>query len=982
MAPARTGASSALAGSILLVVHDFIARSPDELSLAKGDRIELIERDDDFGDGWFLGKHLNNGLTGLFPEVYTTPAPRGTLASSTNATRIQSDGGPRRAAQVTVVGSTPSWGPSSTNTYSMPPTANTTSASSTPSQTALRSSLPSPAVAGNRNFTIATDSPVMSETLSVIDEHITDMHAPRNSHYSNKQALRQSFIAGHETDEEEHQTYTEEEVMGWTPKRVAEYLEDHGVEKPHCDVFQEQEISGEVLLAMDQNSLFIKEFELGSVGRRLKTWHKVKALQDEVRQSHNLIATRSVSEYSAGFDPDELPTAGGADMGRKRTSTLGTTSSPRAWVPPGHSRESSRSGAFVQASTSYSGAPIAKAQEDTISPLQSMTSMARAENTYRPSAQGVRNLQHSRRHSSIDSTTSDGATRTSHRKQPSLEKAWLPGQPGYKNGRHLHSISTEFEAPKELSSSLAPGSPENVDRGYFSSNETDSRHRRNVLTKRHSASITPVLSNDGSDGPFKHIRKLSGTSSHFSRASGASEPTTPGGTPLSAKEGFKRVMEMSFGGYRGSPSIALNESNLDKPRTNAQPMISPIVTKLEPGPRFSPNAMTTSPGRILETGSDASSDKAGPSPSGLNMSMFSAARAKIPGFRSISDAVTKEEKSSKPVTSPTRTGSSSPSTEYQSVDYSKSDHTSRTSAGSANNLMPPPPSTKRPRARTKKLTSAYTRGLEKKPPAEQMTTCDYSGWMKKKSGSLMSTWKPRLFILRGRRLSYYYSDDDTEEKGLIDISFHRVLPAHNEALTGLHATVTGAAGNTGSPLSGSTPTIAEQDLRNHPAKQGEEGNEGLFIFKLVPPKAGLAKGVNFTKPTVHYFAVNSRQEGRLWMAALMKATIDRDDTNVVTTTYNQKTISLAKARARRERPPALKELDGDAEDDSINDAGLGIDGLRNPAAVAGAENDDLATPVDSLSIPPLSSIATSMNDSDTDGLTQAERESFAALTTP
>jgi hypothetical protein len=44
MAPARTGASSALPGSILLVVHDFIARSPDELSLAKGDRIELIER--------------------------------------------------------------------------------------------------------------------------------------------------------------------------------------------------------------------------------------------------------------------------------------------------------------------------------------------------------------------------------------------------------------------------------------------------------------------------------------------------------------------------------------------------------------------------------------------------------------------------------------------------------------------------------------------------------------------------------------------------------------------------------------------------------------------------------------------------------------------------------------------------------------------------------------------------------------------------
>lgn len=47
---------------------DFEARSPDELSLSKGDRIELIERDDDFGDGWYLGKHLQNGKTGLFPE--------------------------------------------------------------------------------------------------------------------------------------------------------------------------------------------------------------------------------------------------------------------------------------------------------------------------------------------------------------------------------------------------------------------------------------------------------------------------------------------------------------------------------------------------------------------------------------------------------------------------------------------------------------------------------------------------------------------------------------------------------------------------------------------------------------------------------------------------------------------------------------------------------------------------------------------------
>jgi hypothetical protein len=51
-----------------LDLDDFSARSSDELTLSKGDRVELIERDDDFGDGWYLGRHLTNGTSGLFPE--------------------------------------------------------------------------------------------------------------------------------------------------------------------------------------------------------------------------------------------------------------------------------------------------------------------------------------------------------------------------------------------------------------------------------------------------------------------------------------------------------------------------------------------------------------------------------------------------------------------------------------------------------------------------------------------------------------------------------------------------------------------------------------------------------------------------------------------------------------------------------------------------------------------------------------------------
>jgi hypothetical protein len=49
------------------VPDDFEARSGDELNLAKGDRVELMELDDGFGDGWYLGKSLASGVTGLFP---------------------------------------------------------------------------------------------------------------------------------------------------------------------------------------------------------------------------------------------------------------------------------------------------------------------------------------------------------------------------------------------------------------------------------------------------------------------------------------------------------------------------------------------------------------------------------------------------------------------------------------------------------------------------------------------------------------------------------------------------------------------------------------------------------------------------------------------------------------------------------------------------------------------------------------------------
>lgn len=38
----------------LIVLHDFVARSDDEISIRKGDHILVLETDHDFNDGWYI----------------------------------------------------------------------------------------------------------------------------------------------------------------------------------------------------------------------------------------------------------------------------------------------------------------------------------------------------------------------------------------------------------------------------------------------------------------------------------------------------------------------------------------------------------------------------------------------------------------------------------------------------------------------------------------------------------------------------------------------------------------------------------------------------------------------------------------------------------------------------------------------------------------------------------------------------------------
>ena len=803
----------------------------------------------------------------------------------------------------------------------------------------------------------------MNETLSVIDEHITDMKTPRSngrgherrstnesgSVYSNNIEPRLSYIAGHETDEEERNLYTEREVVGWTPAQVAEHLEDIGVEKRHCEIFKEQEISGEVLLAMDQPSIFMKEFDLGPVGRRLRTWHKIKALQEEVRGPmtplHRVANNFAIDDSSEELDTRQSRTA----------SAIGSMLSPSYINQVNADRVYLRQD-VPSPQPSPSIQQVSSQRKDSSSTPASFSFKSGFDSPGRPSAASIREFNHSRRHSAVDfvspsvpatpppeqravSTTLKHSTTSPHKKTPSLDRNWTMGGPAVTtNGRPLSASSPNLFVrtdrntfdPHATEPNHSRAVSRDLDRGYSSGGELESRRARNVLRKRDAASASHIRQSSyhadkrvSVAGPKRHSRFGSVDSIKDTMAAMASPAA-------------KMYHNNNFMGH-------FRTSSANEPRMTSSPstnVTSPTVTKLEYDNRPSMKV-------AISTKDVNSSSSANGSPRSPIAPSKTFSKPRI-GLRAISDAVTGGEKAvvSEPSPtikdsareSPVRTGSTSPSAASQSIERESTDASSKGTSGAHTGLTP----TSGTRRKKKTDTSAYIRGLEHKTPQEQMEGCDYSGWMKKRSSNIMTTWKPRLFILRGRRLSYYYSELDTQEKGLIDISSHRVLPADHDILTGIHATVTGAKSTPVSPATAHTPTMASQDA----AAQTESSIQkapppSMFIFKLVPPRSGLSRAVNFTKPTVHYFAVESVTQGRLWMAALMKATIDRDETKPISTTYQQKTISLTKAKAMRHRPPALMNLDEKSEivEDSTNsdETGLRIQGLDLDRGEGGLE---------------------------------------------
>ncbi|KAK6522571.1 hypothetical protein TWF281_002010 [Arthrobotrys megalospora] len=1019
----------------LRVLHDFDARSPDELTLKKNSKVELLERDEEYNDGWYLGRDPESGKVGLFPQVYTAQWPPESAFSPPTIIENQ-------VAPDSDVAPPPAY----SSAPSEPKQEIPKRLSVTPSELTLdeagkfggsakdvTAETPPLALENNTDKRRISDdfkkehpqiqklsrSPVVEDTLSDIEEALSEIRtAPRSvgTHaQKNKQpppimespeahqAVEQDFddsasdysrsafdnnesslslaianqpsvsgyleptratyagrsresiqrqsdhplqysqqFSGESSSDEDgdiiNPIYSAEEIRLWTPAQVSAYFQEQHLPLSICDKFEEQEISGAIVLQLEMPHL--KELELGSFGKRFEVWKEIEKLQ-------------SVVKNAGGASGDAVKDK----KARHRSSSTPAGVLPR--LPSLHNRPPARGGSLAVPSTH-----IEEAMFDPMNPIrESPTTMSPT--TMSPSSPGPVPPPKSDVGSIVHS---DGRSIST----ASMERASSSGGQQPQRVPGVHGRDPSFDRAWTLKGHKANESSASGRSRYTGASEDGGKRDRNVLHKRAGSSgshghhvvaaghgkkssyTEEQRSRSGNNTPTPSMKSSTSTPSSplpYPPNPPPPHPPSPSQSPSPSPRGVvsKQTFPVSERSYE-TVHLANAYPYAQAPRPFSRESVNPSFV---PSGYSSPSPASiayhntvkgrkrsTSEAQIASLDSRArESLAASVMPGGKPLTVERPppveekhvppniqTKAGYP-HRSISDGAEKAMSMS-PMSQDTNSTLMSPNGSEHSASIKitidaperKSDESKQRNGSSKDKdkKLRSVASASGIRQKSKKqLTSAYLEGLKEVKPLDAAKEADFSGWMKKRgSSAVVASWKTRFFVLKGRRLSYFYSMDDTKERGLIDITSHRVLPAADDRFVSLHASV---AAITSSPSHASSANPGNgQSGPNLPPTPPSKG--GWFTFKLVPPQPGAAKGVMFTPPKLHYFATDSKQIGREWMAAFMKATIDRDETAPVISTFSANTISLAKARAMRARPPGF----GDNSTDAAPAPGLGL----------------------------------------------------------
>ncbi|KAG0669120.1 polar growth protein [Maudiozyma exigua] len=867
---------------IYICINEYSKRMEDELDMKPGDKIQVITDDREYNDGWYFGLNLRTKEEGLYPVVFTQKISnerKPTLMRAKSLKRMNSMNGMSDSNTSLV----PSAADSSTD-LSVPQVVETAApvtvkpVAEAERHVSVKSTMSDIDKAlqdfqlddnventNEEHFKDIDHSPVHSIAEETIFSQTTDLNVgdgPQRTTTAGTEKSHDGVQASSSLDDVNSNTDLDiKNARNWTPKEVTEYFIQSGFDVQSSSRFQQHKISGKILFELELSHL--KELDVSSFGTRFEMFKEIGALKEAMEMASN--------------------------DSQKNKKELMPAAEMEQHSPRGHARKLSQS---VEELPLRSGS-------SSLTPRQRPTSVL----------VNGRQVSGTTTSQTIEANVIDSATFASPRRAPKPPSYPSPVQPPKSplinrlaspiNGTGDPSGFSPYRSLRTSSSnehiSTTPSSMNSYSRnnksGVFSPSVSGAikEEREDSLNKRSSViysppqgmqqssdSITNGNSSPEISGDLKQdnleVENQDSESSNDRPTSSiyaSSEHVGAGDDVLITSEQDTDRNKSEKKVKRNSSVLSYFTSNKNSSNVDRSLSINTGVSKSNSLHLKKKSSFISSPIRQQFTESaDRDSPKAD--------KVTTPTTATVPKIKNKKDKKKDKRRSvSANGTYPNDTVN----------DIIGGDHTKRSVSEAVKPKKLRTLKTKPPLK--KQSTSAFMEGIRNISVDEAISTADYSGWMSKRGSGKMSTWKNRFFTLHGTRLSYFSSTSDTRERGLIDITAHRVVPAkEDDMFVSLYAASTG---------------------------------KGRFCFKLIPPAPGSKKGLTFTEPRIHYFAVDTKEEMRGWMATLIKTTIDIDKSVPVVSSYTTPTVSLRKAKmmladAREETRKREEELQNKADD--------------------------------------------------------------------
>lgn len=808
--PSSTGAGKRF--PLYIAINAYTKRMEDELDMNPGDKIQVINDDGEFHDGWYYGRNLRTKEEGLYPVVFTqvlATERKSTIMRAKSSKRIYSPGSREDLVNSPVFSQSETGTSAVASPYLMESGASMFTTNSTADNN------------NNSHSNLGRNVSVKS-TISDIDRALQDLNQPgsdfdadmtfgtsmhndsgagansagdmtQNTVYSTTKGLNFNESSTVSLPRNQNEIMELLNVENWTPDEVTAYFIGHGFDLESARSFQQHKISGQILLELKLEHL--KELDIGSFGTRFEMYKQIEIIREVVARKGRIGSEDKI-----------------------RVEKQRDRSNPQSLMPAATFNSISEKGHYRKASHSMEDLPIGVSENRTPS------------TRHRPTSLWV---------GGHNPAEEDEDLFVSPRRAPKPPSYPSPVQPQMSPA----VVNESFPSIRDVSQSTQNDIPDTKPSTSGSKSSEPSSPFKTMMNRM--SLLSPNKKDISNDDRNSAISEESATSSVYASPSRSLSlidlKTSKNEDDVVKKQHRRNSSIATFGSNANKEKIPERKpTNNDRPNKVASIFLSPFRQQ------FTNNAIKNSPDHEKSSPSVQKSSSGTPkSPKPTNS---------MPEKRSVSAKTT--------------TKNSSPKNSWE-------DNQKR----SVSEAVKTKPKNTKPR---KQQTSAFTEGLRTISVKNAMKDADFSGWMSKKGSGTVSTWKTRFFTLHGTRLSYFSSTTDNRERGLIDITAHRAIPAkEDDKLVSLFAASTG---------------------------------KGRFCFKLVPPQPGSRKGLTFTQPRTHYFAVDSKEEMRGWMAALIKATIDIDTTVPVVSSYSTPTVSLTKAQellaeAREENKIREQELE-------------------------------------------------------------------------